>query len=95
MTIDPRELLGPVLSASVEALVAELVAEALAELPRSEEWPEYLDVRAAARYLGCPSEEPVRKLIARRELPVSQEAKGHRIYIARAELDALMRSWRS
>jgi hypothetical protein len=90
---DPRELLGPVLAEAVAALVAEGVAAAVAEMPRSEPWPEYMDVRTASRYLGV-SEERVRKLQAAGKLDFCQEAPGHRVTYPRVALDALMAAWR-
>lgn len=94
MTADPRDLLGPVLATAVEALVAERIAEALADLDLGDErWPKYLDVTTAAEYLGCTVER-VRKLIARRALPVIQEGPGYRVALARADLDAYMRDHR-
>jgi excisionase family DNA binding protein len=91
---DPRDLLGPVLAAAVEALAAERVTEALAALDLGgERWPAYLTVPEAAAYLGVTVER-VRKLIARRAMPVVQEAPGHRVTLARSDLDALMLEWR-
>jgi hypothetical protein len=91
---DPRQVLGLALTEAVEALVAERIAEAVADLERDgERWPAYMDVPTAARYLGV-AEERVRKLIARRAVAVVQEAPRHRVTLARDDLDALMRTWR-
>ena len=56
-------------------------------------WPAYMDAPTAARYLGV-SEQRVRKLQARRMLPVIQEARGHRVTFARTDLDQLASTWR-
>ena len=95
MTADPRDLLGPVLAAAVEVVVSERIAEALADLDFDREvWPPYMDVPTASRYLGFPTPEPLRKLIARRAVAVVQEAPGHRVALARDDLDAYMREHR-
>jgi excisionase family DNA binding protein len=75
-----------------EELRAELHA-VVAELRSAESWPAYLSVPEAARYAGVP-EERVRKLLAAGTLARIQEAPGHRVLLARDDLDALMRSWR-
>jgi hypothetical protein len=88
-------VLGPTLTEAVEALVEDRIAEALADLRRdSDRWPPYMDVPTAARYLGV-AQERVRKLIARRAVAIVQEAPRHRVTLARDDLDALMRTWRS
>jgi len=75
-----------------EELRAEL-REAVAELREAESWPAYLSVPEVARYLGV-TEERVRKLLASGKLARVQEARGHRVLVARDDLDALARSWR-
>lgn len=52
MTGDPRQVLGPVLAAAVEALVAERVAQTLAE--RTAGASEYVTPDEAAAILRCP-----------------------------------------
>jgi excisionase family DNA binding protein len=56
-------------------------------------WPEWMDVRTAAKYLGC---EPgvVRKLVERRRVPYTQEGPGCKVWIARRDLDAYMEAGR-
>jgi len=56
-----------------------------------EQWPEWMSVETAARYLGC-SVERIRNLKDDGALDYSQEAKGCRVFFARADLDAYMRS---
>jgi excisionase family DNA binding protein len=53
--------------------------------------PEWMNVNTAARYLDV-STERVRKLVARREIPFTQEAPGCRVFFSRSDLDAWMRS---
>ena len=86
---DLRDVLGPVLAEAVAALVAEGVAAALADLPTEEPWPAYMDAPTAARYLGV-TEERVRKLIARRTLPVIQR---HRDAASCSPVPTWTRSW--
>jgi excisionase family DNA binding protein len=77
----------------VERLREELLDE-IREQVRTEieaaAWPEWMSIETAARYLDCPSER-VRKLIARRAIPFSQEAPGCRIFLSRSDLDTWMR----
>jgi excisionase family DNA binding protein len=81
--------------AELEQLVAELVEAEFArrEALRADEWPEWMSVDTAARYLDC-SPERVRKLIARRTLPFCQDAPGARVFLRRSDLDAHMSSIR-
>ena len=77
----------------VERLRAELAEEVRAQVRAEVEaaaWPGWMSVETAARYLDCPPER-VRKLIARRSIPFSQEAPGCRIFLSRTDLDRWMR----
>jgi excisionase family DNA binding protein len=70
----------------------EQLAAIAAHLPASgeqEPWPQWLSVETAARYLDC-SPERVRKLVARRQIPFAQEAKGCRVSFDRDDLDEWM-----
>lgn len=76
------------------AALAERAAElALARLAQHEgrcsDWPEWMSVETAARYLDA-SEERVRKLKDRREIPYYQEGPGCRVFFRRSELDDWM-----
>jgi excisionase family DNA binding protein len=80
------------------AALAEAAAEiALARLREQNaggcEWPEWMSVETAARYLDVP-EERVRKLKERREIPYYQEAPGCRVFFRRSELDDWMSNFR-
>ncbi len=55
--------------------------------------PEWLSVTNAARHLDV-TEERIRKLIARRQLPFYQEAPGCRILLRRRELDDWLAAFR-
>lgn len=85
------------LSALADKLREELRAE-LRETIRAEveaaAWPEWQSIATAARYLDVPAER-LRKLVARRAIPYSQEAVGCRISFSRYDLDDWMRSQRS
>jgi hypothetical protein len=94
VTPDLTDLLGPALTAAVEALVDARVAAVVADLPTAEQWPEFMDVPTAAAYCTVP-EGRIRKLLDHRTLPRIQEARGCRVLIARADLDALLASWRT
>jgi excisionase family DNA binding protein len=78
---------------SVAALAeraAEIVYERLVEREaRGTDWPEWMSVETAARYLDA-SEERVRKLKDRREIPHYQEGPGCRVFFRRSELDDWM-----
>jgi excisionase family DNA binding protein len=50
---------------------------------------EWMNVESAARYLDV-SPERVRKLVARREIPFTQEAPGCRVFFSRSDLAAWM-----
>lgn len=84
------------LSAEFERLRAELREELLTELRdhHADSWPGWLDVPTAARYMSV-SPERVRKLIAARRLPFSQEGPGCRVLIERRALDDHLRSMQS
>jgi excisionase family DNA binding protein len=66
--------------------LADAVADRLAErqAPVADAW---LDTRAAASYLGL-SVHAVHRLVARREVPYSQDGPGARCYFKRSALDA-------
>lgn len=90
------------LTFSLPAEVVEAIAERAAEIVlarlgdgrESERWPDWMSVETAARYLDV-SPERVRKLVARREIPFSQEAKGCRVFLRRSDLDAWMDGYRA
>jgi excisionase family DNA binding protein len=67
--------------------VTDRVLEALAEREAGRSWPEWMSVETAAAYLDV-SPEGLRKLVARRQIPFSQEATGCRILFGRRDLDA-------
>jgi excisionase family DNA binding protein len=76
----------------LERLTAEVEERVLVRLEQAAEpWPGWLSVPTAARYLDV-TEERIRKLVARREIPFAQEGPGHRLFFERAALDAWMRS---
>lgn len=90
--MNPRDVLGPMQAEAVEALIAERLAE-LDARPTEEPWPAYMDAATAARYCSV-SVETLRRLLARGVLSRIQEAKGHKLTLARSDLDRLMASWR-
>jgi excisionase family DNA binding protein len=57
------------------------------------DWPEWMSVDTAARYLDA-SEERVRKLKDRKEIPHYQEGPGCRVFFRRSELDHWMNGFR-
>jgi excisionase family DNA binding protein len=91
------------LAAALDALKAELREELLVELRtelhadlealRDGGGPAYMTVPEAAAFAGI-SEGRIRKLLTREVLSRVQEAPGHRVLIARADLEALMETWR-
>lgn len=79
-------------AAVIEQLVELIASRVLAVLGECEDgrrWPEWMSVETAAGYLDV-SPERVRKLVARREIPFSQEAPGCRVFFRRADLDKWM-----
>jgi excisionase family DNA binding protein len=83
--------------AAVEVFAERAAAIVLAQLGEhdasSSEWPEWMSVETAARYLDA-SKERVRKLKERREIPYYQEGPGCRVFFRRSELDAWMDGFR-
>ena len=81
----------------LDGLVEEVTARVLAQLAEREAdgdaWPEWMSVETAARYLDV-SEERVRKLKDRREIPHYQEAPGCRVFFRRSDLDEWMGGFR-
>jgi excisionase family DNA binding protein len=82
------------LSAEQFEQLFEAVAERLREAVGPENqismtWPEWMDVKTAARYIGTEV-GAIRKLVERRKIAYSQEAPGCRVWIARRDLDAFM-----
>jgi excisionase family DNA binding protein len=74
--------------------IIERVAQALRDDDRVEtSEPGYLDVRAAAEYLGVAPGR-VRKLVGRNAIPYFQEAPGCRVTFARNDLDDWMAGFR-
>lgn len=89
---------APGLALELPAVLVDAIAEraasiVLAELARDSgnEWPAWMSVETAARYLDV-SAERVRKLIAARAIPYAQEAPGCRVFLSRAALDEWMLS---
>ena len=68
---------------------AALVLERLHGSTPDSGWPEWLDVKTAARYLGCEV-GAVRKLYERRKVPHYQEGNGCKVWLRRSEIDAYM-----
>ena len=86
------ELALPFPEALVERIAEHAAAMALARLQAGEAangWPEWMSVETASRYLDV-SEERVRKLKDRGELPCYQEGPGCRVFFRRSELDEAM-----
>src|SRR5262249_18360033 len=79
----PDDVLDEIARRTAEIVLAQLAAD------RGSARPEYLDVKAAAAYSGMTVGR-LRKLIERRKVAVSQEARGCRIFVARRDLDAWM-----
>ena len=92
--MNPRDrleaLLAPDLLAALEQLIDERVAAALAAARADAAGPRWLSVPTAAQYLDV-STERIRKLVARREIPYSQEGPGCRVFFDRRDLDDWMR----
>jgi excisionase family DNA binding protein len=81
--------LPPEVAEAIAGRAAQLVLERLAERDNGGGWPEWMSVETAARYMDV-SPERVRKLIAQRRIPFSQEAPGCRVFLRRSALDACM-----
>jgi hypothetical protein len=58
------------------------------EHDRDDQW---MDSKAAARYLGMPSVHPLHKLTAARSIPFEQNVPGGKCWFKRSELDAWRR----
>ena len=72
----------------IAARAAEIVIESLAD-DRSATATEYLSVTDAATYLGC-TEGRLRKLIEQRRIPFTQDGRGCRVFLSKADLDQFM-----
>ena len=83
----------PELIELVAIRAAELVVQQLAARDDGQ-WPAWMSIETAARYLDSPVQR-LRKLVARREIPYSQEAPGCRVFFARADLDQWMAARRT
>jgi hypothetical protein len=77
--------IGEMIAAEVERQLAE--REELRAVDGG--WPEWMDAKTAARYVGGQV-GAVRKLVERRKISYSQEGPGCRVWIARRDLDAFM-----
>ena len=77
---------------SLVDVVVERVIERL-DVDRGDGWPEYMDAKTAARFLGI-SVERVQKLKARREIPFHQEAAGCRVLFGKGDLREWMDTFR-
>jgi excisionase family DNA binding protein len=84
----PQEVLDGIVDAAAARIRAELD-----ECEPGGAWPPWMDVATASRYLDV-SEERLRKLIQRREVPFYQEAPRCRVLLKRTELDEWMSSFR-
>jgi len=76
--------------------IATAVAERLLPALRSadvEEWPEWMAIETAARYLDV-SPQRLRKQVAHRRIPFHQEDKGCRVLFRRRDLDDWMAAFR-
>lgn len=71
----------------LDTLKAELIGERRTELADSASWPDWLDVKTAARYLGCDV-GAVRKVYERRRVAHYPGGPGCKVYLRRSELDA-------
>jgi excisionase family DNA binding protein len=80
---------GPALEQIKGELLEQLRAELRAE--QADGWPGWMSVETASKYLDV-SPERIRKLVARGEIPYSQEGAGCRISFSRTELDEWMAS---
>ena len=79
------EIPGCTFDAIVAAAAARTLELFSTQLER-DAWPEWMSVEKAAKYLDV-SQERLRKLQARREIPFHQEAPGCRIFFRRHDLD--------
>ena len=79
----PPELLDAIAAATTTRVLAELADR------HEQAWPEWMSIETAARYLDVPVER-IRKLVARRAIPFSQESLGCRLSFNRRELNAWM-----
>jgi len=94
----PRETVSDLLAIPLppellERLVDAVAARVLDRLALQADhvgWPRWMSVLTAARYLDV-SEERIRKLVARREIPYSQHDAGCRIFFDRLAIDEWMR----
>jgi hypothetical protein len=77
LTVSPADL----------APLAAAIAFLLPSATTPEGWPEWMSVETVARYIDCTPER-IRKLVARREIPFSQEAHGCRLSFGRHSIDS-------
>lgn len=89
----PVELVLP--ASAIETLASAVTSHVIEELdaPEPAERSPWMSVATAARYLDV-SEERLRKLIQRREVPFYQEAPRCRVLLNRADLDNWMSRFR-
>ena len=74
----------------LDALAERVAARVLERLAYEQDHDRWLDAKQAADYLGL-SINALHKLTAARQLPVEQEAPGHKLWFRRSQLDG----WRS
>jgi hypothetical protein len=86
---DLRLSLPPEAFEVIAQRAAEIVLESMGSKESCEGWPEWLDVKTAARYLSCEV-GAVRKLYERRKVPHYQEGPGCKVYLRRCELDSYL-----
>ena len=78
--------------ADIASRVAEEIRATLRDTTGEDgQWPAWMDIETAARFLDV-SVERLRKLVARREIPFAQASEGRRVFFGQRELDAWMQA---
>lgn len=78
---------------ALAAAVSERILAGLDPITAGEQWPEWMAIDTAARYLAV-SPQRLRKLVSHRRIPYHQEDKGCRILFRRTDLDEWMAAYR-
>jgi excisionase family DNA binding protein len=78
---------------AIAAALTERLLPILRSATSAEQWPEWMAIDTAARYLDV-SPQRLRKLVARRQIPFHQEDTGCRILFRRSDLDQWMAGFR-
>jgi excisionase family DNA binding protein len=68
------------------------IAEAASSAQPEEQWPQWMSITTAARYLDV-SVQRLRKLVATKQIPFVQEGYACRLFFSRTDLDDWMRSF--